>query len=198
MTLSFDVDPSNARWLTEDVPDVHGAAVSRRLLIGPDGFEAYARVLTLPDPSFPGQSETDLDDEEFDAALSDVELVGGIIDVMTGSAEEAELCFLLWDGWPYDPELPVESPIDIAKIRRYALAQGTLQDWLIWVDAGTERGFAPGFVWPADRSWCITYDTDSHFAGVGGSAAAIDRLQRDPRLTVVTQSPRETVPPLYG
>lgn len=197
MTLSFDADPSNARWLTEDVPDVHGAAVSRRLLIGPDGFEAYARVLTLPDPSFPGQSETDLDDEEVDAALSDVELVGGIVDVMTASADDVELYFLLWDGWPYDPELLVERPIDIAKIRRYSLAQGTLHEWLSWVDDGVERGFAPGFVWPADRSWCIAYDTDSHFAGVGGSAPAIARLLNDPRLTAVTQVSGASLPRMY-
>lgn len=196
MSLRFDADPSSATWLTEGVPDIHGAAVARRLLIGPDGFEAYARVLTLPDPSFPGQSETDLDDDELDAALSDVELVGGIVDVMTGSADDVELRFLLWNGWPYDPDLPVESPIDIAKIRQYALAQGTLQDWLSWVDAGAERGFAPGFVWPADRSWCITYDTDSHFAGVGGTAAAIDRLLQDPRLTVVAQASQE-IPRMY-
>lgn len=196
MSLRFGADTSSATWLTEDVPDVHGAAVARRLLIGPDGFEAYARVLTLPDPSFPGQSETDLDDEEFDAALSDVELVGSIVDVMTGSTDDAELCFLLWDGWPYSPELLVDNPVDIAKIRRYAFAQGTLQDWLSWVDAGAERGFAPGFVWPTDRSWCIAYDTDSHFAGVGGSGEAIHRLLADPSLTVMTQASRD-IPRMY-
>lgn len=196
MSLRFGADTSSATWLTEDVPDVHGAAVARRLLIGPDGFEAYARVLTLPDPSFPGQSETDLDDEEFDAAVSDVELVGSIIDVMTGSTDDAELCFLLWDGWPYSPELLVDNPVDIAEIRRYAFTQGTLQDWLSWVDAGAERGFAPGFVWPTDRSWCIAYDTDSHFAGVGGSDEAIHRLLADPSLTVMTQASRD-IPRMY-
>lgn len=196
MSLRFGADTSSATWLTEDVPDIHGVAVARRLLIGPDGFEAYARVLTLPDPSFPGQSETDLDDEEFDAAVSGVELAGSIIDVMTGSTDDAELCFLLWDGWPYRPELLVDNPVDIAKIRRYAFAQGTLQDWLSWVDAGAERGFAPGFVWPTDRSWCIAYDTDSHFAGVGGSGEAIHRLLADPSLTVMTQASRD-IPRMY-
>lgn len=198
MTLSFDADPSNARWLTEDVPHVHGAAVSRRLLIGPDAFEAYARVLTLPDPTYPGQSESDVDDEEIDAAPSDVDLVTAIVDLMTASDDRTELFFLLWDGWPYSPELAVESPVEIAKIRRYALAHGTLRDWLTWMDDGAERGFAPGFVWPADRSWCITFDVDSHFAGVGGTALAIERLRLDPELTVVSDIPRETIPPLYG
>lgn len=193
MSLRFDIDPRTANWVVAGLPGGLDPALTRRLVIGPDGFEAYARVLALPDPLHPGQSENDAG--ELSTDLSDAELISGVVDLLTDTADDVELLFLLWEGWPYRPSLPRGRRIDLAGIREYALAAGTLRDWLDWRDAG-DRGYAPGFVWPADRSWCITYDTDSHFAGVGGTAAAIDRLLADPQLTVVAQTPGE-IPPMY-
>lgn len=195
MNLRFDVDPAEADWITSGLPPIRGEAVTRRLVIGPDGFEAYARVLALPDPLDAGQSENDAD--ELSTEMSDVELISSTIDLMTDSADEVELLFLLWDGWPYRPGLPTGSRIDLASIREYAIARGTRPDWLSWIDSGVERGFAPGFIWPVDRSWCIAYDTDPHFAGVGGGAAAIDRLLGAPSLTVVAQASQE-IPRMYA
>lgn len=195
MSLRFDVDPAEADWITSGLPAFLDEAVTRRVLFGPDGFEAYARVLALPEPLYPGQSENDAD--ELSTDLSDAETVSRIIGLMTGSADEVELLFLLWDGWPYRPNLPAGDRIDLASIREYAFARGTLRDWLSWVDAGVERWFAPGFVWPANRGWCIAYDTDPHFAGVGGSAEAIDRLLRDPVLTSVAHPAGADLPPAY-
>jgi hypothetical protein len=195
MSLRFDVDPAEADWITSDLPAIHGEAVTRRLVIGPDGFEAYARVLALPDPLYLGQSENDAD--ELDTDLSDPEMVSRIIDLMTDSVDGVELLFLLWDGWPYRPDLPEGDRLDLSGIREYAIARGTRDDWLSWVDAGVERWFAPGFVWPADRSWCIAYDTDPHFAGVGGSAEAIDRLLEDSVLTTVAHPAGAGLPPAY-
>ena len=195
MSLRFAVDPAEAEWITAGLPAFPGEAVSRRVLFGPDGFEAYAWVLALPDPRHPGQSENDA--EELGTDLSDPELINRIIDVMTDSADKVELRFLLWDGWPYRPDLPAGDRIDLARIRKYAFASGTQDDWLTWVDAGDDRGFAPGFSWPADRSWCVAYDTDPHFAGVGGSAAAIGRLLADPDLTTVARPVGAGLPPTY-
>lgn len=194
-SLRFDVDPAEAGWVTAGLPGFPDEAVTRRVLFGPDGFEAYARVLALPDPLHPGQSENDAG--ELATELSDAEMISRVVDLVTGPAAEVELRFLLWDGWPYRPELPAGGRIDLAGIRRYALAGGTLRDWLTWADSGVERGFAPGFVWPADRSWCVAYDTDPHFAGVGGSADAIDRLLGDPVLTTVEQPAGAGLPPAY-
>lgn len=61
MSLRFDVDLAKADWITSGLPAFVDEAVTRRLLFGPDGFEAYARVLALPDPLYPGQSENDAD-----------------------------------------------------------------------------------------------------------------------------------------
>ena len=195
MSLRFDVDAAEAAWVTAGLPSFPGEAVSRRVLFGPDGFEAYARVLALPDPLYPGQSENDA--EELGTDLSDDEMISRIVDLMTGSDDEVELRFLLWDGWPYRPDLPAGERVDLADIREYAFARGSLRDWLTWVDSGVERGFAPGFAWPADRSWCVAYDTDPHFAGVGGSAEAIDRLLADSVLTTVAQPAGAGLPPAY-
>lgn len=195
MNLRFDVDPAEADWVTAGLPAFPGEAVSRRILFGPDGFEAYARVLALPDPLYPGQSENDA--EELSTELSDDEMISRVVNRLMGSADDVELLFLLWEGWPYRPELAPRKWINLAGIRRYALARGTLRDWLTWADSGRERGFPPGFVWAADRSWCVAYDTDPHFAGIGGSAEAIDRLLSDPELTTVAQPVGADLPPTY-
>ncbi|GGU07686.1 hypothetical protein [Nocardioides albus] len=195
MSLNFDVAPAEASWIVAGLPGFPDEAIWRRVLFGPDGFEAYARVLALPDPVRPGQSENDA--EELSTELSDDEMISRVVDRMTGSDDGVELLFLLWEGWPYRPTLAPRRWIDLAGIRRYALARGTLRDWLTWADSGDERGFAPGFVWAADQSWCVAYDTDPHFAGVGGSAEAIDRLLRDPELTTVAQPAGAGLPPMY-
>lgn len=195
MGLRFDVDPTEADWITSGLPAIHGEAVARRLLVGPDGFEAYARVLALPDPLYPGQSENDAD--ELSADLSDSALINRIIDLVADSADGVEFVFLLWCGWPYHPDLPSGSRVNLARIREYAISRGTRRDWLTWVHSGDERWFAPGFVWPADRSWCVAYDTDSHFAGVGGSALAIDRLLKEPGMTAVPQAVGTDLPLMY-
>lgn len=96
MSLRFDVDPAEADWVTAGLPAFLDKAVTRRLLFGPDGFKAYTRVLTLPDPLYLGQSENDAD--ELDTDLPDPEMISRIIDLMTDSVEGVELLFLLWDG----------------------------------------------------------------------------------------------------
>lgn len=55
---------------------------------------------------------------------------------------------------------------------------------------------APSFVWPADRAWCFTEDTDPHFATIGASAAAITDLLRDTRIDTVADDP-DVSPPFY-
>lgn len=196
MSFTFDVHPRHASWLAKSFPRGSWEPVSRLLRMGPDGFEAYARVLALPDPEFEGQSENDVDD---DAALAegvaDVGIVGASLEVMSESAGE-RLFFLLWEGWPYRPGLSDRRLVQVAGIRQYVLAQGTLAGWRSWMGPTQDRDYPPGFVWPADRSWCIAYDTDSHFAGVGGSSEAIGRLLDDPRMTVVSEG-TTGLPPAY-
>lgn len=197
MGLSFEADPHEATWLAERLSRGSAEDVSLSLVLGPPGFEAYARVLALPDPSRPGLSEADLDDATLDDAPSDVLVVSETLAGLAGfTALPDQLCFLFWDGWPFDPPLPAGRRIDVAHRRQYALARGTREEWLAWASLDREGSFPPGFVWPADQSWCIAYDVDAHFAGVGASEAAIAGLLSSSRLPTV-RTDREVIPALY-
>lgn len=198
MGLNFQTDPQEAMWLAERLSRGTAEDVSQSLVLGPPGFQSYARVLALPDPIRPGQSESDIDDATLDDAPSDVVVVSETLDALAGfTATPDRLFFLLWDGWPFDPPLPAGHRIDVAHRRQYAMAQGTRDEWLAWASLDREGSFPPGFVWPADRAWCAAYDVDAHFAGVGASDAAIASVISSCRLTTVRVD-REVIPTLYG
>lgn len=152
MSLRFGGDPAAAAWLAAGGL---GSDVSATLMLGPSGFEAYARILALPDPSFPGQAEADIDEAVIDAAPTDMALVDRTVATLTETTHDEELFFLLWDGWPYRPPLPVAPTVEIGGIRRYVLASGTRKEWLAWTAGLAEGAYAPGFVWPTDHRWCV-------------------------------------------
>lgn len=54
----------------------------------------------------------------------------------------------------------------------------------------------PSFVWPADRTWCVTCDVDPHFATIGGSAEAIAATLALTEIDVVVDDP-DVEPPYY-
>ncbi|WP_067860929.1 hypothetical protein [Aeromicrobium erythreum] len=196
MTLEFIDDIRETAWLRP--PESGHAAAEATLWLGPARFEAYARVLQLPDPVYDRQPEAELADAVFDGAPSDDELVTRVVEVLGGSSDD--LFLLLWEGYPYRPALPATARFDLAGLRRYALARGTVEDWARWVHEATEppgRAFPPAFAWPAARAWCIAFDVDAHFAGVGASEEAITRLLDAEGLSTARAS-RESTPPLYG
>lgn len=185
MTLEFVDDTSEATWLLPGTTD--RTAADPVLWFGPPTFAAYARVLQLPDPQLDGQSESEVADEVIDHMLTDAEVIGHTVAALRSRPDPREvLFFLLWEGYPYRPALPAISRFDVSGLRVCALATGTAGDWTDWVgnpDEGHERGFAPAFVWPVDRAWCVAFDVESHFAGVGGSSGAIARLLETDGLT---------------
>lgn len=196
MTLEFIDDVREPAWLLP--PASNHLTAETTLWLGPAGFEAYARVLQLPDPAYDRQPEAEVDDDVLDRAPGDVELVRRIVDVLGSSSDD--LFLLLWEGYPYRPPLPATARFGLAGLRRYALTRGTIDDWAAWVAGTSEphgRAFPPAFVWPADHAWCVAFDVDAHFAGVGGSEEAITRLLTADGLTTV-QAFRESTPPLYG
>ncbi|SDS77932.1 hypothetical protein SAMN04488570_2677 [Nocardioides scoriae] len=178
MTLEFVDDTSEATWLLTCTTD--RTAAEAVLWFGPPTFESYARVLQLPDPQFDRQPESEVADEVIDHMLTDAEVIGRTVAALRSRPDPRQvLFFLLWEGYPYRPALPATSRFDVAGLRVCALAMGALDDWTDWggmPDGGHERGFAPALVWPADRAWCIAFDVESHFAGVGASSGAISRL----------------------
>lgn len=199
MTLEFGESAVDAGWLTEVLRSVPDGEVWRTLRLGPSGFEAYARVLSLPDPEYVGQSEADLDDAVFDAYPDDFELLDRVIDSLAEfTASPDDLRFLLWDGWPYDPELPAGPRVDLARVRTCALAAGSMADWRDWSQSQQRDAYPPAVLWPVDRSWCVVYDVDSHFAGVAGAARAIRALMDAPVIEVRHVDRRSEAVTLYG
>jgi len=177
--------------------DISAAEISRTLLFGPAGFESYARILELPDPAFDGQQESDSLADDAEAAPSEVGLVALAIELLGAAAGSAQdLRFLLWTGWPYQPRLAGTRTVLFTPIRECVMARGTLRDLEMWATArDTERDFPPSLVWPADHSWCVAFDVDAHFAGVGASTNVIEHLIKSERRAVPAN--RAEIPPMY-
>lgn len=195
MSLRFETDVAEAAWVETDTRwEERGAD----LLLGPAGFAAYARVLAVPDPQYEGQAEAEIDDAIIDSMPGDDELVAETVSLLLpATSTPDDLRFLLWDGWPYEPRLPRSGRFDVHGMRTCALASGTIGDWVDWSGSSPERGYPPAFVWPADRAWCLAYDVDSHFLGVGGSEEAVARVLAESSRTAVPAT-RDDLPPMYG
>lgn len=178
MALQRCEDVSPASWLVaNDSPDL--------IDLGPSGFDAYARLRYIRDPEHPGQAEADVDLD--DDHPSDVEQARRALHRLAPFTSTPDDCyFCVWDGWQGIDELARRrGPWVVTPVRRFVLVSGALSDFpagdgLLGVD-----GFPPAFVWPADRSWCFTSDVDPHWAGIGGSRAAIDALLGATDLDVV-------------
>jgi hypothetical protein len=86
--------------------------------------------------------------------------------------------------------------------RAYWLFRGSLGELGTWDSAAAWPGqrrleaSQPAFVWPADHAWCVAWDVDPHWAGMGGGTLLISQLIADPLLDVVSADP-STEQPLY-
>ena len=79
--------------------------------------------------------------------------------------------------------------------RTYYLLHGPLAGFGQW--GVRETGYNPAaFVWPADHAWCIASDVDQHWAGIGASTEAINRVLAQQDLDIVTADPDAGVPAL--
>jgi hypothetical protein len=170
------------------------------ITFGPAGFEAFARLRFIPDPSEPGRDEADAElpgdhPSDFEQTRRALRLLASF----TATPRECYIC--LWEGYsdlPLPPDGRRGPGVELPH-RRYALLRGSLDDIDTWE---TEMGGRPSipppaFVWPADHRWCFTSDVDPHWAGIGAGQAAIDALVGDPRLDVVPADPAQSHP-RYG
>lgn len=100
MTLRLCSDLSAADWLTTS-----GLPWDQLVTFGPSGFAAYARVLLLPDPQYPGQPEHD---EVADRDLpADVEQLGAVLRALSQHTRTPNDCyFCLWEGWGFGDAVP--------------------------------------------------------------------------------------------
>lgn len=185
-------DTTAADWLTRSgTPDM------QLITFGPAGFEAYARLRFIPDPSRPGQQEADVEvPEDHPSDLDQSRRALHLLASFTSTPQECYFC--LWEGYS-DAPLPPRArrgPLVELPHRRFALFRGPLHDIDSWAaELGGGHPIAPpAFVWPADHRWCFTADVDPHWAGIGADRAAVDALLAHPRLDVVPADPAEHQP----
>jgi hypothetical protein len=174
--------------------------------IGPGGFSAYVRVRFIPDPTHVGQRENEAD---LDGSPDEVEQWRAMLQLLSEETADPDDCYFgLWDGWGF-PEparrWPTFAVMDSGafSVRAYYLFHGSLSDVEIsgtpahagiWSRPEFASGGTPAFVWPADRTWCITADVDPHWAGIGASKPTIDRLIADHRIDAVRTDPADDQP----
>jgi hypothetical protein len=187
-------DVSAADWLASS-----GADPLRLITFGPAGFEAYARLRYIPDPTGPGLAESDV--ELPDDHLSDIEQARRVLTALGEHTQTSGQCFFcVWDGWVGSSLAPalVREPLVDVPHRRYVLFAGELGEIHQWEQLFGGGGPCPppDFVWPADHRWCFTSDVDPHWAGIGGTVEAIDSLTARTDIDVVRASP-DRIPPRY-
>ena len=90
MTLTFCWDLSAADWIAHsDLP------WSQLVGFGPAGFDAYARLRFLPDPARPGQSENDVEAEDWRT-----DQLTGLFEVLAKHTTTPEDCYYcVWEGF---------------------------------------------------------------------------------------------------
>ncbi len=144
---------------------------------GPLGYEAYARLRFIPDPSYPGQRASDAD--VIDELLPEIEQLAIAVSHLANYTTTPDNCyFAIWEGWG---GIELVGPVKVPFISREAvLFNGAASDLLGWVDSRDNSSAdnlpIPSFIWPADRAWCIANDVDPHFATIGASSVAIQGL----------------------
>lgn len=150
------------------------------VVFGPAGFPAYARLRLLPDPTWDGQTEADV--EISDEHDTDPDQVLTALEILSRHTQTPDgLYFCLWEGWGVN----LGSPKVIVPARAYFLLRGRLDEWDLP---------EPAFVWPSDRAWCLAHDVDPHWAGIGAAVAAVDELLGHSRIDVVTADPQKEQP----
>lgn len=197
IALEQPKDMSPADWIISAAETDGWAKIA---VSGPGGFSNYVRLLFVPDPSFPGQRENDVDFNRSGPSMPERRQLRSAIRVLDDhTTTPGAYYFAIWVG-NADIEMPSPESIFSIPNRDYFLLYGQL-------DLVASRSMAtfpldpgslpdPAFIWPSDRSWVIANDVDPHFATIGASAEAIDCLLRNGQIDTVRYG-RDTDPPHY-
>ncbi|WP_432573021.1 hypothetical protein [Kineococcus sp. SYSU DK005] len=103
MSMHLCTDLTAAAWITQDPQPWN-----KLTALGPTGLPAYARLLFLPDPTHPGQSENQAPERQ--DGLCESDLLRTALSHLSAHTSTPEECyFLLWDGWDLHPR-PTASP----------------------------------------------------------------------------------------
>ena len=93
MTLTFCWDVSAANWIAHSE-----VRWSQLVGFGPAGFDAYARLRFLPDPARPGQSENDVQAEDW--RTGQLSRLFEVLATHTATPEDCYFC--VWEGFGVD------------------------------------------------------------------------------------------------
>jgi hypothetical protein len=190
--LRHAADLAAADWVT-------GWSFEELVTFGRAGFEAYARLRFIPDPTRPGQDEADV--QLPDDHPSDLDQARRALDHLGRHTATPDRCyFCIWDGYGSFPASASrgDPPLLHLPHRSYALMEGPLDALRTWEAAWpTSPLVPPALVWPADHRWCFVKDVDPHWAGIGASREAVAELLDDEALDVVTADPRQPQPYYY-
>lgn len=192
MSLSYCADTSAANWIIQS-----RTPPTQLIYFGPAGFEAYARLRFIPDPTMQNQAEADV--ARLDSHLPDLTQARRALHLLSQFTETAQDCyFCAWDGYS-DVDLSAaasQGSFFSVPDRRLAMLQGSLSAIDNWGENfGADTACPPpALMWPADHSWCFASDVDPHWAGIGASRAAIDALLVDLEIDVVMADPAKVQP----
>jgi len=193
MPLRHTADSAAAGWIS-------GWSFEELVTFGDSGFEAYARLRFIPDPTWHGQRKAQV--ELPPDHLSDLEQSKRALNLLAQHTTTADRCyFCIWDGYGNISleAIPGKQTILELPHRSYTFMEGPIDALHTWeTDLGQGTPFEPpAIVWPADHSWCFLSDVDPHWAGIGASAEAISQLLDDPTLDIVAADPRQPQPYHY-
>lgn len=162
---------------------------------GPAGFTEHARLRFIPDPTHEGQTEHESGAGPDTPSESD-RLAIAVAVLLKHSTTPHEVFIAFWDSYGFAmPAARFEVPS-----RGFFLYGGTIADDGHWDIAAEDQAPGqswlpvPAFIWPADHAWCVAFDVDPHWAGIGGSGEAIAELLACPELDVATASPEDSQP----
>lgn len=196
MTFVPSSDRTPAEWIAAS--EEHWWTL---VTLGPPWFDAYARLRFIPDPAYAGQSENEIvRRREVPSDIDQLRIAVGRL--LQRSDPPAEGYALMWDGWGQDafPAPMLRTPRVVIPNREYYLCRVSLPDFVSGVmeeswQARTKRPMpVPSFLWLSNRSWCVTKDVDSHWAGIGGLRDRIGQLLTDPSLDVVPVKKKDKLP----
>ena len=190
MTVRPSSDPTAADWLVHADRDWWDLATR-----GPLGYESYARLRFIPDPTHADQREGEAD-IPYDERSETDQLAMVVATLAKHTTTPADCYFCVWEGWG---GLEVHGAARIHLPEREAfLFRGAALDLLRWeqaLDPPDREGLPiPSFVWPADRAWCIANDIDPHFATIGASSSTIKDVLADRRVDTVIDDPASPQP----
>lgn len=199
MTFSPCADLTEAKWISSlDRPWETIAT------IGPPGYPAYGRLRFIHDPVFEGQSEMDVDIPD-DHLQDDEQLRIAVENLLSHTSTPDDGYFLTWVGWDRGsfPRSLWRQPQVLIPNREYLMCRVSLHKYCsgaveaAWEAESRHPMPPPAFIWPADRSWCVTQDVGPHWGSIGGEPAAIDSLLAEKRIDVVPFHPDEKLPLYY-